>query len=205
MQLTNSFWTSINYVVNFFTLSPFTGPGVGDQAPLLTSSAPPHYESPRGPVFVPPGGDPDLNFTCDYSRMSPKWTNCSTPENRGCWLRNVESLKEYNISTNYEDSDSTPIGIHRNYTLDLTDEWINADGMYFEDGKIFNETYPGPWIQACWGDVGVYFSSTILFLLLLPVMLSVHTNIMSRMSRSSSTTISPTTVLVFTGTVSGNG
>ena len=151
----NSFWTSIIYVVKLFTLSPLTEPGVGDQAPLLTSSTTLHDQPARGPVFAPPGGDADLNFTCDYSIMSPQWTNCSTPENRGCWLRNVDTLKEYNISTNYEDSNSTPNGTHRTYYLDLTDDWINADGMDFKQGKVFNGTYPGPWIQACWGDVSV--------------------------------------------------
>lgn len=29
---------------------------------------------------------------------------------------------------------------------------INADGVNNPDGKVFNQSYPGPWIQACWGD-----------------------------------------------------
>jgi FtsP/CotA-like multicopper oxidase with cupredoxin domain len=29
---------------------------------------------------------------------------------------------------------------------------INADGVVNPGGKVFNRTYPGPWIEACWGD-----------------------------------------------------
>jgi FtsP/CotA-like multicopper oxidase with cupredoxin domain len=29
---------------------------------------------------------------------------------------------------------------------------INGDGVINPDGKVFNQSYPGPWIQACWGD-----------------------------------------------------
>ncbi|KAL2674299.1 hypothetical protein Neosp_012750 [[Neocosmospora] mangrovei] len=29
---------------------------------------------------------------------------------------------------------------------------INGDGIPNLEGKVFNQTYPGPWIQACWGD-----------------------------------------------------
>lgn len=29
---------------------------------------------------------------------------------------------------------------------------INGDGVINPGGKVFNRTYPGPWIKACWGD-----------------------------------------------------
>lgn len=29
---------------------------------------------------------------------------------------------------------------------------INGDGIVNPYGKVFNQQYPGPWIQACWGD-----------------------------------------------------
>lgn len=29
---------------------------------------------------------------------------------------------------------------------------INGDGVLNPDGKVFNQTYPGPWLKACWGD-----------------------------------------------------
>lgn len=95
---------------------------------------------------------PDANFTCDYSAMAG-FVECSTPGNRGCWLRNPNTGFEYNITTDYEDLKLTPVGIHRTYYLNITDQTVNADGMDFDEGKIFNNTYPGPWIQGCWGDV----------------------------------------------------
>ncbi|KAG6356518.1 hypothetical protein INS49_015906 [Diaporthe citri] len=77
------------------------------------------------------------------------WRPCSTPSNRECWLRHPDG-REFNIMTDYEHE--APIGVHRNYTLLVNDGWINADGRNFTEAKIFNNTYPGPWIQACWGD-----------------------------------------------------
>lgn len=39
------------------------------------------------------------------------------------------------------------------YHLNVTDQTINCDGMSRPDGgKVFNNQYPGPWIEACWGD-----------------------------------------------------
>ena len=56
-----------------------------------------------------------------------------------------------------------PPGIVRDYTLVLSNKTINADGIPFPYGKVFSEdcpegeefdgTFPGPLIQACWGDV----------------------------------------------------
>lgn len=156
MHFIESFWTSVTYVVSFLTLSPVIGPDGGGQVPLLLDSSNSlHHGLHRGPVFKPPGGarrGPGSKFTCDYSNMVG-WVDCSTPDNRGCWLRNKTTGNEYNISTNYEDTNQTPIGITRHYSLNITDQWINADGLNFTEGKIFNDMYPGPWIQACWGDV----------------------------------------------------
>src|ERR1700733_2349497 len=95
--------------------------------------------------------------------MGLGWSNCSTPFNRGCLLRNDETGEEFNIGTDYEDTNQTPIGIHRTYYLNVTDGWYNADGLNFTQAKLFNGTYPGPWIQACWGDVRIYFSNTMYF------------------------------------------
>lgn len=57
------------------------------------------------------------------------------------------------------------------YYLEASDKEINADGVLNKGGKVFNNTYPGPWIrefpyidcpsfwmadlvpsEACWGD-----------------------------------------------------
>ena len=154
MHLINIFWTSITYVTNILTLSPFEGPSGNQQAPLLGSLNTVPSGSMQGPIFKPPSGPlvgPGSEFTCDYSSMVG-FSSCSTAEDRGCWLRN-ETGFEYNINTDYKDTNLTPIAIHRTYTLNITDEVINADGLDFTEGKVFNATYPGPWIQACWGDV----------------------------------------------------
>ncbi|OXV07315.1 hypothetical protein Egran_04920 [Elaphomyces granulatus] len=154
MYLIDRFWISITYVLSCLTPSPFKGIGRVEQAPFLASSGSGPLHHHNGPIFKPPGGrlrGPGSEFTCEYPQMVG-WSFCSTPENRACWLRNDETGAEYNITTDYEDINQTPIGITRNYVIDLTDDEINADGLAFPEGKIYNKTYPGPWIQACWGD-----------------------------------------------------
>ncbi|KAJ9613018.1 hypothetical protein H2200_002959 [Cladophialophora chaetospira] len=156
MVLLARLWTTLVYVASLGFLSPsdVEGPSSELQAPLIGDIIKPPPNIPHGPIFKPPGGrldGPGSDFQCDYSAMVG-WSSCSTPENRGCWLRNDVTGKEYNISTNYEDTNQTPIGIHRTYYLNVTDGWVNATGMNFTDAKLFNNTYPGPWIQGCWGD-----------------------------------------------------
>ena len=75
-------------------------------------------------------------------------------EHRSCWLRNKETGHEYNITSNYEDPSlkGTPLGVTREYTLVVEDGRINADGIWANSAKLVNGSYPGPWIQACWGD-----------------------------------------------------
>ena len=161
MQLFGTIWTSITHVTNFLTLSPFSQ----DQVTLSPANAV-HPESLRGPIFKPPGGrltGPGSQFTCDYSQMVG-WSSCSTADDRSCWLKNDKTGLEYNITTDYENVAQAPIGTHRHYVLDVTDQWINADGLNFTEGKVFNGIYPGPWIQACWGDVRIR-SSLVLTLL----------------------------------------
>ncbi|KXJ91823.1 multicopper oxidase-domain-containing protein [Microdochium bolleyi] len=95
-------------------------------------------------TVTPPG---DQKFKCHYPKMEG-WTDCSTPENRSCWLRHSNG-SEFNIWTDYERY--APIGVDRNYTLDIARGTINTDGMETH-ASLFNDTYPGPWIEACWGD-----------------------------------------------------
>lgn len=113
-----------------------------------------------GPIFRPPGrdlGDDGSNFKCDYSAMTG-WKECSDSSDRGCWLQNPHSGASFDINTNYEAD--TPIGITREYSITVGPQTINLDGMDFPAGKVFRDsskppgegTYPGPWIQACWGD-----------------------------------------------------
>lgn len=155
MHFVQGFWASVTYVVSFFTLSPLDG-HVGDlQAPILDIPDVPTMLA-GGPRFKPPSGrltGPGSEFVCEYPRMTG-FQNCSTPEDRSCWLKNEQTGQRFDINTNYElaDDDHTPIGIHRTYYLNMTDNVLNVDGMDFNEAKLFNSTYPGPWIQACWGD-----------------------------------------------------
>ncbi|KAI3396978.1 hypothetical protein diail_11378 [Diaporthe ilicicola] len=169
MHLTERFWVALAEVVAWISPSnfdPFNEFG-GLQRPLLDplewpvgpstidtgayTSTKPHIGDgkPGDPIFKPPTGRPeDTQFRCDYRAMRG-WRPCSTPSNRECWLRHPDG-RELNIMTDYEKE--APIGVHRNYTLVVNDGWINADGRNFTEAKLFNNTYPGPWIQACWGD-----------------------------------------------------
>ncbi|KAH6696779.1 multicopper oxidase-domain-containing protein [Plectosphaerella plurivora] len=103
----------------------------------------------KGPKFQPPGTPDDGKFRCEYPKMEG-WEDCSHERDRKCWLRNKATGKQYDINTDYENE--WPTGIERRYTLDLADGSWDADGLNFPFAKLFNQTYPGPWIQACWGD-----------------------------------------------------
>ncbi|KAI9867570.1 MAG: hypothetical protein M1813_008369 [Trichoglossum hirsutum] len=150
MKLIDRVWTCITYVLSCLSLSPFTELGGVEQAVLPPPSGHPNHGKPKGPSFKPPGGrlkGPGADFTCEYPSMT-SYTFCSKPGNRSCWLTSPGFT--YDINTNYETN--TPQGIQRNYSFDVSDYWINGDGMNFTEAKVFNEQYPGPYIQACWGD-----------------------------------------------------
>jgi len=171
MQILGRVWRAVTSLLSIAGLSPFDGAlQVADQIPLgLDLPAPPSQPPaetplrlPPGPIFKPPGGLPDgdgSSFQCNYSMMAG-FRECSTSDNRSCWLTN--GTFEWSITTNYEEADETtstpsaPIGIDRYYELTVKNQSIMADGLNFADGKMFDDgngpTYPGPWIQACWGD-----------------------------------------------------
>lgn len=108
---------------------------------------------PPGPIFAPPNSSP--GFSCDYTAMRG-WKHTGGVGMRSAWLEKPIMDSDstggiYNIFTNYDQY--APIGVTRKYHLNVTDHNINADGMNRPDGgKTFNEQYPGPWIEACWGD-----------------------------------------------------
>lgn len=102
------------------------------------------------PVFRPPGGDQsNKKFKCEYPLMEG-WEDCSHELDRKCWIRRKSDGKQLDINTDYENV--WPIGIERYYELDLANSSYAADGLNFPDAKLFNNRYPGPWIEACWGD-----------------------------------------------------
>jgi FtsP/CotA-like multicopper oxidase with cupredoxin domain len=49
-------------------------------------------------------------------------------------------------------SDLAVVNFVQKYTLVVSEQTIDGDGVPNPDGKVFNGSYPGPWIQACWGD-----------------------------------------------------
>ena len=144
----------ITYLLSYLAFSPLRG---YEQTPILSSSVASHGQAPhKYPIFKPPGGrignGEGKDFTCEYPSLIG-YRSCSTAENRTCWLRNDKTGHEYTLYTDYEDTNETPFGIHRHYELNITDQWLNPDGVNFTEGKLFNSTYPGPWIEGCWGDV----------------------------------------------------
>ena len=151
MKIVERFWAVATSILNILTLSPFRHQAGNQiqQIPLFHED----LQNDRGPIFKPPGrlrGD-DSNFTCDYTAMKG-WTDCSTPEDRTCWLQSRIKPLKFGILTNYEIE--APIGITRRYTLNVSyaEKPLNVDGEDFIGGMVFNGDYPGPWIQACWGD-----------------------------------------------------
>ena len=154
MHLFESIWTIVIYFADWSAVWPVNTPGSLQYPISMSPDVRLNGNHPDYPRFKPPGGRPQgpgSDFVCDYRNM-PGWHECSNPKDRSCWLRHPDG-REYNILTNYEKE--APKGIDRNYTLVLNDGWINADGQNFTVAKLFNNTYPGPWIQACWGDVSV--------------------------------------------------
>lgn len=107
----------------------------------------------RGVTFHPEGAPGNLR--CHYPFLDPSiWEPCNTPSQRSCWLRMKKpdinaNLYGYDIHTDYETN--VPIGISRYYTLDVSRKVIYPDG-FPKKAFLFNGTYPGPQIEACWGD-----------------------------------------------------
>lgn len=147
MKLLKKWLADLIHVLDLITLPPSGGHLVPQQPLLQQSTLQPSIGTPgSGPVFRPP--NPKGNFECNYKREDG-WKECNTPQNRGCWLRGPDG-NELNIHTNYEMI--APKGVLRKYELDVTEKTLDPDGFINLRGKVFNNSYPGPWIQACWGD-----------------------------------------------------
>ncbi|KAF4985418.1 hypothetical protein FDECE_16570 [Fusarium decemcellulare] len=149
MTLISRFWDTVVEITAWLTMSPVADYGFHhSQRPLGAPVSHPH-ENPHYPIFRPPAANPnDHEFRCEYPEMEG-FFDCSIAENRECWLRHKDG-REFNIHTNYEKF--APKGITRHYVLNVTEGSINADGQPFTKAKLFNESYPGPWLEACWGD-----------------------------------------------------
>lgn len=182
MKLFERLWATASCVLNWLTLSPKVQSGY-KQSPLIGKYSFEHgYVFPAatttttaplaGPTFKPPGGRygdlPGAGFQCEYPDMIG-YEYCSNENDRTCWLRSTKDSTVYGISTDYEKL--TPTGIHRYYKINATDHRIDADGIVDVSGKAFQlihpdgktgdePIFPGPWIQACWGDVSPISSIT---------------------------------------------
>ncbi|KAK4187325.1 putative laccase [Podospora australis] len=158
MELWGHIWVVATRLLGITTLSD------PSQHPLGLAVPAEHLE----PVFVPPpvatDSDGDLyfrppghrqgegdgvDFHCDYRAMKG-WKKCSTPQDRSCWLVNENAGQRFDINSDYENK--YPTGVTREYWLEVTKSNITADGYTFAGATVFNGTYPGPWLQACWGD-----------------------------------------------------
>jgi hypothetical protein len=145
-------WAYLIHYFNVITLSPlqdYKSNGL-TQYPLLVDT--PVLTHNDYPIFEPPNAPEHDQFMCEYPDL-PDYESCSTHEDRGCWLRPKDpNSKErtYNIYTDYESF--YPKGKTRKYTLDITTKTLYPDGCENTEGKVFNASYPGPWIEACWGD-----------------------------------------------------
>ncbi len=145
MKLFDDCWTAIVHILNVLSLTSWSGKFATEQP--LQGSVLVNHPSEDYPIFHPPNGPED--FRCEYPEM-PGWKSCSTPTNRKCWLK--KGKEEYNIRTDYENTKITPKGIVRKYSLELSNMTLTGDGFKNPYGKVFNQSYPGPWIRACWGD-----------------------------------------------------
>ncbi|EMC95423.1 hypothetical protein BAUCODRAFT_149398 [Baudoinia panamericana UAMH 10762] len=131
-------------------------PSIQPQQPLLEDAVP--ITSPgsklfdgagHGPIFQPPNSPEIDEFICDYTAMKG-YLPCSAHSDRGCWLRNPLTRSEFTINTDYEQT--APIGVVRSYHLYASEMNLTLDGVLNTDGQVFNRSYPGPAIRACWGD-----------------------------------------------------
>ncbi|MCJ1287871.1 hypothetical protein MMC26_007223 [Xylographa opegraphella] len=138
-------WAGFIYFLDIITFQSPKHDAV-EQAPVLGDA---HFEElPPGPIFTPPSADLGDKIECDYTKMIG-WKACSSETDRGCWLKGPKG-EYFGINTNYELF--VPTGINRQYYLEVTDEEGALDGVLNTGLKLFNKQYPGPWIQACWGD-----------------------------------------------------
>ena len=144
MKLLKKWLADSIHVLDLITLSPSGGDLVSQQLLLQPSTQQPSADfSDPGPIFGPP--NPKGDFECNYTR-EVGWKECNTPQNRECWLRGPNG-EELNINTNYEMV--APKGTLRQYEFNVTNMTLAPDGFKNTQRKVFNSSYPGPWIQAC--------------------------------------------------------
>ncbi|KAI1177040.1 multicopper oxidase-domain-containing protein [Nemania sp. FL0916] len=75
--------------------------------------------------------------------------SCNTPSNRACWSPG------FDIFTDYEAK--TPPGSIKTFNWEVTerDNWVGPDGRVKSKVMLINNQYPGPTLEANWGDTVV--------------------------------------------------
>ncbi|KAI1337620.1 Cupredoxin [Xylariaceae sp. FL0016] len=127
--------------------APFLGYDV-PQAPLVPPEHT-HVPQPTSNVYAP-------SITCSYPELEAQgWELCNTETSRDCWIRDPSlsqpAFSQYDVRTDYEYKH--PKGITREYWIEVGEnDQVPPDGVQKTLGKYFNGTYPGPIIEACWGD-----------------------------------------------------
>ncbi|OQV04908.1 hypothetical protein CLAIMM_09722 [Cladophialophora immunda] len=148
-------WTGIVYFFDFLTHSPsqlYSTENAPDLQIPVQPVQPIQPQATKYPIFNPPDDLEDIPFRCEYPDYPEKegWISCNTKTDRHCWLRNVKTGQRYDIHTDYENDG--PKGIVRHYYLELEESTRNPDGFASLPVQLFNNSFPGPRIQACWGD-----------------------------------------------------
>lgn len=116
--------------------------------PLSTSQNTPSNAT-SGPSYIPQLGPWD----CHYPDLQKEgFSPCNTGNQRACWQLGNGSVSNWDINTNYENV--YPTGVTREYWLDVNlTPGVSPDGQAKVNGVTVNGTYPGPMIEACWGDL----------------------------------------------------
>ncbi|CAI6334433.1 unnamed protein product [Periconia digitata] len=139
----------------------FSKMGLLNQASLLVLAHSALYSLVSG-VSLPQRGlqtrQASPGFTC---HLPDGFEWCNTEDNRACWMRNNATGQVFDINTDYEDF--APEGIERPYWLEITEGDISPDGMERKAAQLINGTYPGPTLEACWGDTIVVHVTNRLF------------------------------------------
>ncbi|ROW06913.1 hypothetical protein VMCG_04157 [Cytospora schulzeri] len=134
------FKSCLEQLFKLAALSPFNPFEDIIQQPLLGAS-----DLAQVPLNIPSGGGDTIihpehaspGFKCVYPK---RWKSCNTATSRDCWLQDSQADEFASYSQ---------IDINTDFDGDFT---LYADGFKKTSGKVFNKQYPGPLIEACWGD-----------------------------------------------------
>ncbi|PLB36637.1 multicopper oxidase-domain-containing protein [Aspergillus candidus] len=142
-------------IINYLGLQSPLGPQLDVPAPI-EGHVKPHPE--QFEPWVPPGAMPDpgdpnsVPIKCDYTAMVADGYLPSRPDGNSEWIPHKDDPNlHYNITTDYDAR--TPIGTTREYNITVTESDVQVwDGREIRSRPLADGRYPGPWIQACWGD-----------------------------------------------------